>query len=331
MCGAHIGDNFGMVRTRVFFGILLIVLVVGVVVLDAWLTQQTFPDWEWLAGGRAVGVMADFLLHGALMTAVLAIVVGWGVLEMGRLCRAAGFRPAAGWACLATIVMVGLPWLSITPVLGGRSSLGEWEVTGGWLAICVSVSVGWVLVRGEPQGALSSMASTIWLIVYLGFLGSFASRLRMDMVGPIGSWLVLYFIAVVKFSDIGAYFTGVAVGRHRIVPKISPNKTLEGYIGGIVVAVVVSVALAWLVGIIVAWYEGLSGGRWLSAGQAVVFGLAMGVVGQVGDLVESLLKRDAQTKDSGSLVPTFGGVLDIIDSPLLAAPLAWWLLTSWLE
>jgi phosphatidate cytidylyltransferase len=77
--------------------------------------------------------------------------------------------------------------------------------------------------------------------------------------------------------------------------------------------------------------EGCPPGPWLSVGQAVLFGLAMGLVGQIGDLIESLIKRDAEIKDSGSLVPTFGGVLDVIDSPLLTAPLAWWLLTCWLS
>jgi phosphatidate cytidylyltransferase len=319
-----------MVTTRIFFGCLLIVAVVGVVALDAWLTQQTIPDWPWLSGSLRIGVMADFLLHGALMTALLAIVIGWGVLEMGRLFRSSGTNPAVGWSCFATIVFVALPWLAVTPLFGDRSSLAGWEAAGQWLAVCVLVSVVWILVRGETQGALANMAATIWLIVYLGFFGSFASRLRIDVVGPAGSWLVLYFIGVVKFADIGAYFTGVAIGRHKIVPKISPNKTLEGYIGGLVVAAGVSVALAWLVGIIVPRYEGLSSSPWLTSGQAVVFGLVMGLLGQVGDLIESLVKRDAQIKDSGSLVPTFGGVLDIIDSPLLAAPVAWWMLTGWL-
>ncbi len=319
-----------MVRTRVFFGALLIIAVVGLVALDAWLTDQIVPDWPWLAGSLAGGVLCDFLFKGAVLTGVLAIVVTWGVLEMGRLLRAAGHQPAVGWSCLAVFVLMGLPWLSITPALGDRSAAGEWQATGQWLAIAVFVGVVWVLARGRTEGAISGMASTTWLIVYLGFLGSFVTRLRMGIPGPAGAWLVLYFIAVVKFSDIGAYFTGISIGRHRIVPKISPNKTLEGFVGGLAASVVVAVVLARLGGIIMPWYGKSAAGWLLPMGRAAVFGLSVGLVGQVGDLIESMIKRDAQIKDSGALVPTFGGVLDLIDSPLLAAPLAWWLLTGWL-
>ncbi|MBN1345241.1 MAG: phosphatidate cytidylyltransferase [Phycisphaerae bacterium] len=317
-----------MVRTRVFFGTLLIVAVLGLVALDAWLTQQTIPEWRWLAGGR-LRTAIDYLPLGALMTVVLAVMISWGVLEMGRLCRAAGFRPAVGWACLATFVMVVLPWVSITPALGNRASMGGWELTGQWLAGTVGVAAIWIMLRGDPKGAIGDIAVTTWLIAYLGFLGSFESRLRIDMGGPIGAWLVLYHIAVVKFADIGAYFTGITLGRHKIVPKLSPNKTLEGYIGGMVLAVVVAVAMSKLGGIIMPWYKTTSPGPWLTTGQAVAFGICMGLVGQVGDLIESLIKRDAAIKDSGSLIPSFGGVLDLIDSPLLTAPLAWWLLTNW--
>jgi phosphatidate cytidylyltransferase len=323
-----IGDNTVMVRTRVFFGFLLIVALVGLVALDAWLTQQTVPDWSWVSG-KVAGIFFDFLLLGALLTGVVALVVSWGVLETGRLCRAAGYQPAVGWACFATFVMVVLPWVNITPALGDRSSIAQWEVTCLWLAISVTVGMLWILFRGEPDRAIPNVSMTIWLIVYLGFFGSFVTRLRMDMAGPLGAWLVLYFLIVVKFADIGAYFTGIAIGRHRIVPKISPGKTLEGYLGGMVLAVIVAVSLSWLGGIIMP-IQGASPGPWLSVRQAAIFGVTMGLAGQLGDLVVSLVKRDAAIKDSGSLIPAFGGVMDVIDAPLFAAPLAWWLLTGWL-
>jgi len=318
-----------MVRTRVLFGAVLIVVVVGLVALDAWLTQQILPDWPWLSGS-VIGIGCDFLLLGALLTGVVALLVGWGVVEMGRLCRAAGHQPAVRWACLASVVLIILPWLTITPVLGNRSPLAEWQVTGQWLAVSLVVSAVLILMRGEPKGAMVNMALTGWMIVYIGFLGSFFSRIRIDLGGPLGAWAVLYAVSVVKFTDIGAYFTGVSIGRHKVVPSVSPNKTLEGFVGGLVTAIVIAVAFSHLGGIIVPLGRGMSHGPWLSTGRAVVFGLTIGVVGQIGDLIESLIKRDAQIKDSGTLVPTFGGVLDIIDSPLLAAPLAWWLLTGWL-
>jgi len=110
-----------------------------------------------------------------------------------------------------------------------------------------------------------------------------------------------------------------------LAPSISPKKTIEGFVGGVVFSSVISLLLARL-GAIIAPSEVM----WLSTSRALVFGLVISIVGQVGDLVESLFKRDAKIKDSGALVPTFGGVLDIIDSPLFTAPVAWWLLMRWL-
>jgi phosphatidate cytidylyltransferase len=319
-----ISDNTRMVRTRVFFGFLLTLAFVGVIALDAWLTQQTIPDWSWLAGRlEAVGV--DYVLQGGLLTAVIALLIGWGVLEMGKVCRAAGHQPAVAWALLASVVLILLPWLSTTPVMGNRSPEAEWQNTGQWLATCVVISIGWVLLRRQTAGATASMASTLFMIMYLGFLGSFVVRLRIRFAGPAGAWIVLYYIAVTKFTDVGAYFTGITLGRHPLAPQISPKKTIEGFIGGLVWAAVVAVILPRFAAIIAP-----SEGLYLTIGRAVVFGLVVGLIGQAGDLVESLVKRDAQIKDSGSLVPTFGGVLDIIDSPLLTAPVAWWLLTRWL-
>jgi len=313
-----------MVRTRVFFGTLLSIAFVLVVVTDAWLTQQTVPDWPWLAGS-VFGVGVDFLLQGGLLTGVIALLVGWGAAEMGRLCGAAGHRPAIGWSVFASVAFMIIPWLSITPAMGDRSPLAEWQHTSQWAAVCLVGTVVGILLRGQTTGAISSIAVTTWIIFYLGFLGSFVIRLRMNIGGPIGAWFVLYHVAVTKFTDVGAYFTGISLGRHPLAPSISPNKTMEGFIGGLVWGVGVAVLLAWLGGII-----GPSDRLSLSSGRAVVFGLLVGLIGQVGDLVESLVKRDAHIKDSGALVPTFGGVLDVIDSPLLTAPAAWWLLTRWL-
>jgi phosphatidate cytidylyltransferase len=313
-----------MVRTRVFFGFLLTAAFVAVIALDAWLTQQTMPDWSWLAGRlEAVGV--DYLLQGGLLTAVLALLIAWGAREMGRLCRAAGHQPVVAWSLLASVVLIVLPWLSTTPVMGNRSPEAEWQNTGQWLAISVVVCIGWVLLRREAAGATASMASTLFMIMYLGFLGSFVIRLRLRFAGPTGAWIVLYYIAVTKFTDVGAYFTGITFGRHPLAPQISPKKTVEGFLGGLVWAILVAMVLPKFAAIIAP-----SAGLSLTIGRAVTFGLVIGLIGQAGDLVESLVKRDARIKDSGALIPTFGGVLDVIDSPLLTAPVAWWLLTRWL-
>jgi phosphatidate cytidylyltransferase len=118
------------------------------------------------------------------------------------------------------------------------------------------------------------------------------------------------FVFVVKSADIGAYTVGTLFGKHKLSPRVSPGKTWEGAGGALLVAVVVALAFAAGSGIM----------SWL---WAVAFGLILACVGQAGDLAESMIKRDAGRKDAANKVPGFGGILDILDSPLAAAPLAY--------
>ncbi|RPI58417.1 MAG: CDP-archaeol synthase [Planctomycetaceae bacterium] len=128
------------------------------------------------------------------------------------------------------------------------------------------------------------------------------------------------FLVAVKCTDIGAYFTGSAIGRHKLIPWLSPGKTWEGLLGGMAAAAGVSVLAVWAMDIHIA-------GSALPFWRAVVFGVVVGLIGQFGDLSESLMKRSVNVKDSGAVVPEFGGVLDILDSPLLAAPAGYLMLT----
>lgn len=182
-----------------------------------------------------------------------------------------------------------------------------------------------VLLRRTTAGALSSLAATVLAMLYVGLLGSYAVRLRCAWPGASGAAAVIFFILTVKSSDIGAYFVGKFFGRRKLAPLLSPGKTVEGTMGGVVVAVGVAIAA------LAAW-SGLRawlGPAPLNRPQAIVFAIVMAVGGQFGDLVESAWKRDVGLKDSGRVVPGFGGLLDIMDSPLLTAPVAWWMLTRW--
>lgn len=143
-------------------------------------------------------------------------------------------------------------------------------------------------------------------IFYLGMLGGFSLAVRVDF----GVWGLLMFIFTVKSSDIGAYTIGRLFGRHKFSPKISPKKTWEGLAGAVVFASIVSVLFSVCCGIM-SWQLG------------IVFGAICAYTGQLGDLAESMIKRSAGQKDSSDRVPGFGGVLDIIDSPLVVAPVAY--------
>jgi phosphatidate cytidylyltransferase len=151
---------------------------------------------------------------------------------------------------------------------------------------------------------------------------------------------VLAIIMVTKCCDSGAYFTGRAIGRRKLIPWLSPGKTWEGFIGGLVTAVVVAVILG-AIGNHLQPLDAASGVRLIgsedvAAHQFVpthyplwlvaLFGLVIGLVTPFGDLTASLLKRDAGIKDSGTTIPGFGGLIDIIDSPIVVAPVAYWFL-----
>jgi len=161
------------------------------------------------------------------------------------------------------------------------------------------------------------MAGTVLATLYLGGLAWFLVALRVRGTQHVegSTMLILIILLCVKFTDIGAYFGGRALGRRKLIPWLSPGKTWEGLGFGLLTAAAVGAALATQMdlrrGYVMPWWKG------------AIFGAVIGGIGQLGDLLESLMKRDAEVKDSGSLIPGFGGVLDVIDSPLLAAPFAY--------
>jgi CDP-diglyceride synthetase len=176
------------------------------------------------------------------------------------------------------------------------------------LALSLVASVAKHSRKQKVDGAMANAGGTLLAIVYLGVLPGFFLPICMSH----SAWMLLAIVGVVKSADVGAYTTGRLIGRHKLIPWLSPGKTLEGFVGGLFFSGVIGASLAPLFPNF-SWPQGL------------IAGVLLGAVGQLGDLFESLLKRDAGVKDSGK-VPGFGGVLDILDSPLLAAPVAYWLL-----
>ena len=156
------------------------------------------------------------------------------------------------------------------------------------------------------QGTLKNCSATLFSVLYLGLLCSFIPAIRIDY----GPWAFLTFVFTIKSSDIGAYTFGRLFGKHKIAPAVSPGKTWEGLAGAIVFASITAYFFALYCGI-------------MSPPRGVLFGAVFAVLGQLGDLAESMLKRDAAAKDSSVLIPGFGGILDIVDSPLATAPAAY--------
>ncbi|MFH1382808.1 MAG: CDP-archaeol synthase [Chloroflexota bacterium] len=169
----------------------------------------------------------------------------------------------------------------------------------------------WLLVRPRQEGAFTSWAWTLVGILYAGWMLSYLVALRSidparDWIGR--NWIFFTFFTVFAF-DSAAFFVGRAIGRHRLAPSISPGKTWEGTIGGILVALLVSLLFTLPTPLQLS----------LTWGEALLFGLLASIFGQLGDLAESLFKRNMGAKDSGILLPGHGGALDRIDSVVFAA------------
>lgn len=171
----------------------------------------------------------------------------------------------------------------------------------------------------RPGRTMATLSGSIFAVAYVGLLGSFMIQMRWFDGSTHGIVPLLMLLATAKGADVGAYFMGRMAGRHKLWPRLSPNKTLEGAVGGLICgvfgAVVITVA------------AGLLGQVALDVPRAVGYGLLVGSAAQLGDLMESMIKRDCEQKDASDTLPGFGGVLDVLDSLLFAGPIGfgYWL------
>jgi phosphatidate cytidylyltransferase len=171
-----------------------------------------------------------------------------------------------------------------------------------------------------PGRVMEQLSAAIFALAYVGLLFSFLAQLRLVAGGALGVPAIASLVIVVKMGDTGAYTVGRLVGRHKLAPVLSPGKTIEGGVGGLVFACLGSwVAIEWLLPQLrpVGMAKLSPTWGWLA------YGLIVGIAGMLGDLAESLIKRDLGRKDSSDWMPGFGGVLDVLDSILFAAPVAY--------
>ncbi len=180
------------------------------------------------------------------------------------------------------------------------------------LGLCVRQFVSKTNAAG-----LTAIATTLFGLMYVPWLLNFIQKISFFPF-PVGSsvdagkYFLLYFILVTKFSDMGAYAVGSLIGKHKMIPRISPAKTWEGFFGAIVVSTGASIAFVHFFG------AKMVGMNYL---HATMLGIILSVAAVIGDLIESLFKREAGVKDSGKLFPGIGGILDLLDSLLFNAPL----------
>lgn len=175
------------------------------------------------------------------------------------------------------------------------------------LGLCVREFVS----KKNQSVGLTAISTTLLGLMYVPWLLNFIQKINF-FPGIDGRFYVLYFIIVTKFSDVGAYCVGSLIGRHKMIPRISPGKTWEGFAGAILVSTGASVLFAKVAG------QHLAGMNLL---HAILLGILLSVAAVIGDLIESLFKREAGVKDSGRFFPGIGGILDLLDSLLFNAPI----------
>jgi phosphatidate cytidylyltransferase len=273
-----------MIQTRICIGTLLAVAAAGILIADQWLAPW-FPC-----------LLICLALMGLVATREL---VGLFPAE---------YRPNPGAAVIGVFVILASNFALPSADSGSRLSVVLIAFVGAFLAALM----GEMYRYRQPGPGVVRLALTLFAFTYLGLLGSFLAQLRwLGDVHRTSTMLALT-IFVPKAGDVGAFFTGTYLGRHKMTPILSPKKTWEGFAGGMITAMLAAIMLSYTGDV---FRYGIL--------EAAAFGLVIGIVGVLGDLAESLIKRDCQTKDAANSIPGFGGLLDVIDSVLFAAPVAY--------
>ncbi|NJD58690.1 MAG: hypothetical protein C3F13_01690 [Anaerolineales bacterium] len=252
-----------------------------------------------------IGVAAIWL-GGWYLTVLVALFMGAAAWEYVNLFKLAGLHPGL-------ILVVGGTLL----LLVGRTVNG-FDSAGWMISLIVLLSMTYHLVsyeRGRDQAG-TDFAVSLAGIFYIGWLGAYFISLRGL---PDGQWWVLVVLAGVMLADSGAYFIGRRFGRHKLSPRLSPKKTWEGYFGGILLGV----PLTTLFALLFQHFAGPAAG--ITPVKGALVGLVMAVLPTLGDLGESMVKRQAGVKDSGNILPGHGGAFDRIDAWLWAVAIGYYL------
>jgi phosphatidate cytidylyltransferase len=241
---------------------------------------------------------------GWLLAIVLMAILGYGGWEYWRIYKQGGYNPSA------PVLITGVTGLVLA------RQLFQFNGSDVILAALVLLAMGIQVFRFEKGSTTSAIDFNITLggILYLGWLGSYLVSLRNL---PNGLWWFLLVLPAVWFADGTAYFVGSHFGRHKMSPRVSPNKSWEGYIGGVIGGALLTMLLAGLWQIRAAEITPVKG---------LVLGLILAVISPLGDLGESMLKRGFGIKDSSHLLPGHGGVMDRIDSWLWSAVIGYYLI-----
>lgn len=302
-------------RTRLLFGPILIALLLAGLWLDQAIEGVAWPlDYPPLGfDGTAP--------PGVIVLPVMLAIAALGARELAIMLKAKGIH--ASRLTLAVTAVLGL--LASTPLFAtlAREGVAKGDGAAGLASAASAMVLVGILHHARTKnsdGAMLSIGAVLFAFVYLGLTFGFLLRIRLDH----SAWVLVWVLATVKSCDIFAYFTGKAIGKRKLILWLSPGKTWEGLVGGVIGSAVVGGA-----GLALLTSQDIfdpGGSPATLALVGAIAGACIGLAGQLGDLMASMMKRDAGLKDSSTLLPGFGGILDVIDSPILVAPLAYWTL-----
>ncbi len=217
-----------------------------------------------------------------------------------------------GWGIVGGLLLIVGTFLNLTGVVGRSDSparVNDFE-TSFLILFVLGLCLRQFFSRSNTAGILA-ISTTLFGLMYVPWLLDFIQKINF-FPGVEGRFYLVYFIVITKFSDTGAYLVGSLIGKHKMIPRISPGKTWEGFGGALVMSIVVSLLFVYFLG------DHMHGMNWQ---HAMVLGLLLGLAAVVGDLIESIFKREAGIKDSGKFFPGIGGILDLLDSLLFNAPI----------
>lgn len=243
---------------------------------------------------------------------IIAFLALTGLIEFYGLVEKRGLACFKGCGLVGGVALMVGTFMQLHGILGIHNSparVNDFE-TGFLILFVLGVCIRQFVSKSNAAG-LVAISTTLFGLMYVPWLLNFIQKIQF-FPGIEGKYFLLYFVLVTKFSDMGAYAVGSLIGRHKMIPRISPGKTWEGFGGAIVVSTGGSLLFVHFFGSHMAGMNNM---------HAVILGIILSVSAVIGDLIESQFKREAGAKDSGNLFPGIGGILDLLDSLLFNAPL----------
>jgi len=280
-------------KLRIFFRRLLSFLVLWTIVLTALFSSNR--------------LVSDYVF-----LVIMVLLAAGGLAEFYGLAAKLGLSCFEGWGILGGVLLMVGTFLNLTGVVGTSGSparVNDFE-TGFLILFVLGLCARQFASRSNTAGLLA-ISTTLFGLMYVPWLLNFIQKINF-FPGVDGHYYLLYFVVLTKSSDTGAYAVGSLLGRHKMSPRISPGKTWEGFAGALGATILASLLLAHFLG------HRMAG---MSTVHALVLGVLLGLAAVLGDLIESLFKREAGVKDSGRFFPGIGGILDLLDSLLFNAPI----------